>query len=73
MELFSNSWTQTKATSFIYSWETDLIGIVYSASSSCLSSFVHHVVRDVKLDAQEKLSVLTTFNRFIGLRRVSLM
>ena len=32
-----------------------LIGIVYWASSSRLSSFVHHVVRDVKLDAQEKL------------------
>ena len=27
----------------------------YSASTSRLSSFVHHVVRDVKLDAQEKL------------------
>ena len=50
-----------------------LIGIVYWASSSRLSSFVHHVVRDVKLDAQEKLFVLTTFSRFIGLCRVSVM
>ena len=38
-----------------------------------LSSFVHYVVRDVKLDAQEKLFVLTTFSRFIGLCRVSVM
>ena len=29
-------------------------------------SFVHHVVRDVKLDAQEKRFVQTTFSRFIG-------
>ena len=29
--------------------------------------------RDVKLDGQEKLSVLTTFSRFIGLCRVSVM
>ena len=43
-----------------------LIGIVYWASSSRLSSFVHHVVRDVKLDAQEKLFVLTTFYGYIG-------
>ena len=50
-----------------------LIGIVYWASFSRLRSFVHHVVRDVKLDAQEKLFVLTTFSRFIGLCRVSLM
>ena len=59
-----------------------LIGIVYwasfsrlssLASSSRLSSFVHHVVRDVKFDAQEKLFVLTTFSRFIGLCRVSVM
>ena len=46
---------------------------VYWASSSRLSSFVHHVVRDVKFDAQEKLFVLTTFSRFIGLCRVSVM
>ena len=44
-----------------------LIEIVYWASTSRLSSFVHHVVRDVKLDAQEKLFVLTTFSRFIEL------
>ena len=47
--------------------------LVYWASSSRLSSFVHHVVRDVKFDAQEKLFVLTTFSRFIGLCRVSVM
>ena len=50
-----------------------LIGIVYWESSSYLSSFVHYVVGDVKLDAQEKLFVLTTFNRFIRLCRVSIM
>ena len=44
-----------------------LIEIVYWASTSRLSSFVHHVVRDVKLDAHEKLFVLTTFSRFIEL------
>ena len=44
-----------------------LIEIVYWASTSRLSSFVHHVVRDVKLDAQEKLFVLTTFSRIIEL------
>ena len=42
------------------------IGIVYWTSSSRFSSFVHHVVRDVRLDAKEKLFVLTTFSRFIG-------
>ena len=50
-----------------------LIGIVYWASSSRLSMFVHHVVRDLKLDAQEKLFVLTTFSTFIGLCTVSVM
>ena len=35
--------------------------------------FVHHVVRDVKLDAQEKLFVLTIFSGFIGLCRVSII
>ena len=50
-----------------------LVGIVYWASSSRLSSFVHHVVRDVKLDVQEILFLLTTFSRFIGLCRVSVM
>ena len=50
-----------------------LIGIVYWASSSRLSSFVHNVVRYVKLGAQEKLFVLTAFGRFIGLCRVSVM
>ena len=40
------------------------------ASCSRLRSFVHHVMRDVKLDAQEKLFVLTTFSRFIGLSSV---
>ena len=42
-------------------------------SCSRLRSFIHHVVRDVKLDAQEKQFVLMTFNRFIGLCRVSLV
>ena len=50
-----------------------LIEIVYWASTSRLSSFVHHVVRDIKLDAQEKLFVLATFSRFVGLCRVSVM
>ena len=50
-----------------------LIGIVYWASSSRLSSFVHHVVVDVKLGPLEKLFVLTIFNGFIGLCRVSIM
>ena len=45
----------------------------YWAISSRLGSFVHHVVRDVKFDAQEKLFVLTTFSRFIGLCRVRVM
>ena len=43
------------------------------ASCSRLRSFVHLIVRDVKLDAQEKRFVLTTFSRFIGLCRVSLI
>ena len=34
---------------------------------------LHHVVGDTKLDAQEKLSVLTTFSGFTGLCRVSIM
>ena len=50
-----------------------LIGIVYWASSSRLRLAVHHVVRDIKLYAQEKLFVLMTFSRFIGLCRVSVM
>ena len=45
---------------------------LYMANSSRLNSFVHHVVVDVKLDAQEKLFVLTTFSRFIELCRVSI-
>ena len=40
----------------------DFDWIVYWASSSRLSSFVYHVVGDVKLDPQEKLFVLTTFS-----------
>ena len=43
------------------------------ASLSGLSLFAHHVVRDVKSDAQEKLFVLTKFSRFIGLCRVNVM
>ena len=39
----------------------------YWASSSRLSSFVHHVVTDVKFDAQGELFVLTTLSKFIGL------
>ena len=50
-----------------------LIGIVCWASSSRLSSFVHHVVVDVKLGPQEKLFVLTIFSGFIGLCRLSVM
>ena len=50
-----------------------LIGIVYWASCSSLSSFVHHVVVDVKLGPQEILFVLTIFSGFIGLCRVSIM
>ena len=41
------------------------IGIVYWASSSRLSSFVHLVVGDAKLDAQEKLFVLMTLRLLI--------
>ena len=43
------------------------------ASCSHLRSFVHYLVRDAKLNAQEKLFVLATFNSFIGLFRVSLI
>ena len=43
------------------------------SSCSLLRSFVHLIVGDVKLDAQEKRFVLTTFSRFIGLCRVSLI
>ena len=43
------------------------------ASSNRLRSFVHHVVGDAKLEAQEKLFVLTKFSGFIGLCRVSIM
>ena len=43
------------------------------ASYSRLSSLAHHVVRDVKLDAQEKLFVLATFSGFIELRKISIM
>ena len=42
-------------------------------SSSRLRSFLHHVLGDVKLNAQEKLFVLTTFSGFIWLCRVSIM
>ena len=35
--------------------------------------FLHHVVGDAKLDAQEKLFVLTTFSGFIRLSSVSIM
>ena len=45
----------------------------YWVSSSRLISFVHHVLRDAKLDAQEKVLVLTTFCGFIGSCRVSIM
>ena len=38
-----------------------------------LRSFVHHVVGNAKLDAQEKLFVLTTLSGFIELCRVSVM
>ena len=55
-----------------------LIAIIYWASSSRLSSFVVrdvklycHIVRDVKLDAQGKLFVLTGFSVFIELCRVT--
>ena len=43
------------------------------ASCSRLRSFVHHVAADIKLDAQEKLFVLTTFSRLLGSCRVSIM
>ena len=42
-------------------------------SCSRLRSFVHLVVGDAELDAQEKLFVLTTFSGVIGLCRVSIM
>ena len=45
----------------------------YWASSSRLISFVHHVVGDAKLDAQEKLFAITTFSGFIGLCRVNII
>ena len=47
--------------------------IVYSGKLQPSQVFGHHVVGDVKLDAQEKLFGLTTFNRFIGLSRGSIM
>ena len=50
-----------------------LIGNVYWADSNRLSSFVHHVVGDVKLDAQEKMFVPTTFSGFMRLFRFSIM
>ena len=53
--------------------QMDFDWIVYWASSNRLSSFVHHVVVDVKLGPQEKLFVLTIFSGFIGLCRVSIM
>ena len=37
------------------------------ASCSRFRSFLHHVIGDVKLDAQEKLFVLTTFSGFTWL------
>ena len=40
---------------------------------SRLRWFVHHVVRAVKLDAEGKMFVLTTFSGFIGLCRISMM
>ena len=42
-------------------------------SCSRVRSFVHLVVGDAELDAQEKLFVLTTFSGVIGLCRVSIM
>ena len=44
-----------------------LTELFIQASSSGLRLLVHRVVREVKLDAQEKLFVLTTFSRFIEL------
>ena len=43
------------------------------ASTNRLSSFVHHVVINVKLRPQEKLLVLSIFGGFIELCRVSIM
>ena len=37
-----------------------LIGILYWSSSSRLRTFVDHILADIKLDAQEKLFVVTT-------------
>ena len=42
------------------------------ANCSHLRSFVHHVVRDIKVDDQ-KLFMLTRFSKFIGLCRVNVM
>ena len=39
-------------------------------SYRCLISFVHHVVRDVQLGAQEKLFVPMTLSEFIELCRI---
>ena len=39
-------------------------------SCRCLRSFVHHAVRDVQLDAQEKLFVPMTLSEFIALCRI---
>ena len=50
-----------------------LVGTVYWGSSSRLSSFVHHLVEDVKVDAEGELFVLTTFSRFIGLCRANVI
>ena len=47
--------------------------IVYLASSSHLSSFLHHVVGDVKLDVQEKLILLMTSKDFTALYRISIL
>ena len=41
------------------------------AVSGCL--YTIYIVRDVKLNAQEKLLAVTRFSRFIGLCRVSVM
>ena len=50
-----------------------MIGIVYWVSFSRFNSFVHQVVGHATLDAEAKLFVLTTFNGFIELCRVSIM
>ena len=70
-QLFSSS--NTNKNNLIYLLLTSgrknkwiFIGIIYWTSSSRLSSFVHHVVGGVKLDAQKKLFVLMTFSGFIG-------